>query len=749
MMHHDLDSSWIPPDGATLIDLLRHRALAAGDKQAFCYLTDESGQEVAICYRDLHQRAMAIAGRLQQQTVAGARALLLFPPGLDFVAAFFGCLYAGVVAVPVAPPGRKRFSWVAESVFEAAGPSLVLSTAFHSETAANSYAPAPLLELPWISVDEIDDSAQDVWREPEIDDGQIAFLQYTSGSTSAPKGVMLSHRNLLANAALIRKAFGNTPQSSAVFWLPLHHDMGLIGGVIQPIYCGGSCTLLAPAAFLQRPALWLQTISKRRATVSGGPNFAFDLCARKIRPEDREGLDLSSWEVAFVGAEPIRAQTLDRFEEAFAPCGFRREAFFPCYGLAEATLMVSGGPRQTAPAVVRVQKAALQRHEVQEAADHEPGSRRLVACGEGLSGQQIVVVDPETLRACADGEVGEIWVRGPSVACGYYGLPEATAATFRASLAGTGEGPFLRTGDLGFQRNDRLFVTGRLKDLIIIRGQNFYPEDIEQAAERACEGLRVGYCAAFSVDGDLGNGNGDGKAGDGEDSEHLVIVQEVEPRRRDLDMPRALHAIRREVALRHEVEVQAIALVQAGVLPKTSSGKTRRSACREQYLAGQLKLLAEWSAGPDEPEDADDEGEDVRTLQAARPVTAAEVEAWLTERIAARLHLPLAQVRATTPFIEFGMGSMDAVGIAADLEHWLGRSLSPTVVYNYPTISSLARWLAGEPARVRAPNGNPPAPGVSDGLDAAQLDRELRQMTAEEREQFASIVAAMSQQERQ
>ena len=328
-----------------------------------------------------------------------SRALLLYPPGLEFIAAFFGCAYAGIVAVPVAPPGRNRFAWPAEPILEAARPSLVLSTVRHGEEAAGSYAPRRLLDLPWIATDRIDGDDRDRWRAPPTDSLQTAFLQYTSGSTSVPKGVMLSHRNLLANAALIQQAFGNTTSATAVFWLPLYHDMGLIGGVLQPIYCGGSCTLLAPAAFLQRPALWLETISQTRATVSGGPDFAFDLCARKVRAEDRQGLDLSGWKIAFVGAERIRVQTLERFTEAFAPCGFRRESFFPCYGLAEATLLVSGGPRRSPPVALHVDASALARHDIREVPRDDPASRSLVGCGETLCGQWLLIVRSGHARA--------------------------------------------------------------------------------------------------------------------------------------------------------------------------------------------------------------------------------------------------------------------------------------------------------------------------------------------------------------
>ncbi|MGO8747212.1 MAG: AMP-binding protein [Thermoguttaceae bacterium] len=703
----------------SLVGLLRHRAATLGDRQAFRFLPGHGAEATAITYRELDERAMAIGGELQTRAACGSRALLLYPPGLDFVAAFFGCLYAGIVAVPVAPPGRNRFAWSAEPIFQAAKPSLVLSTARHCEEAAQSYAPQTLLEHTWIGTDTISKDRRHTWSDPHVASRHTAFLQYTSGSTSAPKGVMLSHDRLLHNAALIRQAFGNTPASSAVFWLPLYHDMGLIGGVIQPIYCGGSCTLLAPAAFLQRPVLWLETISRTQATISGGPDFAFDFCTHKVRPEDCDGLDLSRWEVAFVGAERVRAATLERFTEKFAPYGFRGDSFFPCYGLAEATLMASGGPRRTPPTVIHVHADALSRHHVREVSSPDLTSRSLVGCGENLPGQQLAIVDPKTCRQCADEDVGEIWVQGPSVACGYYDQPEATAAAFGGFLAVTGEGPFLRTGDFGFLRKGQLFVTGRLKDLIIIRGRNFYPEDIEHSVERACAGLRAGHCAAFSIE------HGD--------RERLAVVQEIEPRRRELDVERALLAIRRAVAARHEVEVYTIALVKAGTIPKTSSGKTRRTECRERYLRGEMQIIAEWRADQEHKENA--------TEQAPSPripltVTASEVEAWMTERIAMRMRLAPAQVQVTTPFLEFGMSSLDAVEIAAELESWLRRPLAPTAIYNYPTISALAQWLAGSPADAQpAPEGSA-APWTPEEFEPDRIRDEVREMTEDEMEAF-------------
>jgi acyl-CoA synthetase (AMP-forming)/AMP-acid ligase II/acyl carrier protein len=721
---------------ANLVDLLRARASVMGEKRVFSFLRGDGDIEASLTYRELHERAMAIAGDLQSSTSPGDRVLLLFPAGLDFIEAFFGCLYAGVVAVPAAPPGRHRSTSSAEAIFEASKPALILSTAdYYQQSQHSNTHLAKLLEHPWIAIDKVASDRQHTWRDPQVDTEQIAFLQYTSGSTSSPKGVMLSHKNLLYNSAIIQRAFGNTSDSSAVFWLPLYHDMGLIGGVLQPIYCGGCCTLVAPAAFLQRPALWLETISRARATISGGPNFAYDLCARKVSAKERGDLDLSSWKVAFVGAEQIRAQTLERFATAFAPCKFRRQAFLPCYGLAEATLMVSGGSRPTAPSVVHVNTEALARNQIRYSSPSDSTKvRSLVGCGQSCAGQRVLIVDPEVRLPCKDGNVGEIWIQGSSVARGYYERSEASAAAFGAHLANNGQGPFLRSGDLGFVRDRELFVTGRLKDLIIVRGQNYYPEDIEHTVDRAYDGLRVGYCAAFSVDLD------------GRD--RLVIVQEVEPRRRDLDTAAALQAIRLAVAARHELEVHAVVLVKAGAVPKTSSGKTRRSACRERYLHGQLEVVASWSIHPEERENPERPGSDDAESHAAsspRVATAGEIESWLVGQIAARLRLPQADVRVTTPFLEFGMGSLDAVEIAADLERWLGRRLSPTAIYNYPNIAALASWLASPPLDSGTAATSRPAQLTAVNLDPQRLLQDVRQMTEQEMNDF--IAQEMAKQE--
>jgi len=427
-----------------------------------------------------------------------------------------------------------------------------------------------LQALRWLATDAIDSNLAEQWQQPVLDSTSLTLFQYTSGSTAAPRGAMLTHGNLLHNSALIQHYFEHTAESRGVIWLPHYHDMGLIGGILQPFYAGFPVTLMSPVAFLQRPLRWLQAISRAGGTTSGGPPFAYDLCVRKITPEQRATLNLSSWDVAFTGAEPVRYETLEHFAATFAPCGFRREAFYPCYGLAEATLIASGGLKAALPIVFTAQSAALERGCVITSPRGEDGTQTLVGCGQSLGDQEIIIVHPETFTRCSPDEVGEIWIAGPSVTQGYWNRPEDTERIFRAYLADTEEGPFLRTGDLGFLKDGELFVTGRLKDLIIIAGHNHYPQDIELTVERSHPSVRPGCCAAFSVD----------IAGE----ERLVIVAEVERRHQpqrdqssDAVAPRftvgVARAIRRAVAESHELRVYAVLPLKPGSIPKTSSGR--------------------------------------------------------------------------------------------------------------------------------------------------------------------------------
>jgi acyl-CoA synthetase (AMP-forming)/AMP-acid ligase II len=571
----------------TLVDLLRLRAQNQVGYTAYTFLQDGETESISLTYKELDEKARAIAAYLQSMNAAGSRALLLYPPGLEFIAAFFGCLYASVVAVPAYPPRPNQNMSRLQAIVSDAEATLALTTTSLLGNIESRFAENPeFANLLWLATDRTFNDLTETWQEPEIDKNALAFLQYTSGSTGTPKGVMISHGNFLHNSALIQKSFGDTPLSRGVSWLPPYHDMGLIGGVLQPLYVGAPMILMPAVAFIQKPIRWLQAISRYQVTTSGGPNFAYDLCIRKIKPEQRASLDLSNWELAFTGAEPIRAETLEEFARTFADCGFRKEAFHPCYGMAETTLIISGTLKSAPPVVRYINSAALEHNQAMPSTtnDEEGITRAIVGCGRSLE-EKILIVDPESLTPCPENKVGEIWVYGPSVACGYWNRPDLTEKTFSGYLANTGEGPFLRTGDLGFLQDGELFVTGRIKDVIIIRGQNHYPQDIELTVEKSHPSLRPSCGAAFTVEI--------------KGEERLVIVQEVERNYlRSLNVNEVVGNIYQAVAAQHSLQVYATVLVKTGSIPKTSSGKIQRFACRSGFLNGTLNVVEDWSENP-------------------------------------------------------------------------------------------------------------------------------------------------------
>ncbi|MEO0536148.1 MAG: AMP-binding protein [Cyanobacteria bacterium P01_A01_bin.123] len=565
---------------STLIELLSDRALHQPDQIAYTFLTDGEAKSESLTYQALDLQARTIAAQLQSQYPAGTRALLIYPPGLAFIAAFFGCLYANLIPVPAYPPRRNQTLERLRAIAADAEAAVALTTTAAWATMSHQAAQVPdLATLAWFSTDQLALEQAINWQAPPITSDTLAFLQYTSGSTGKPKGVMVSHGNLLNNLQGIQQAFGHTSESRGVIWLPPYHDMGLIGGVLQPLYAGFPITLMSPVMFLQKPMRWLHAISQHRATISGGPNFAYDLCVRKIRPDQMADLDLSNWDIAFTGAELIRPETLSQFSQTFAPYGFRQTAFYPCYGMAEATLLIAGGHKGTQPIVQPVDGAALEQHQVVPAVEVSASDRTIVSCGQTTPDHQLYIVHPETLTPCSIGQVGEIWISGPSVAQGYWQQPEATAQTFQADLADTGVGPFLRTGDLGFELNGQLFVTGRLKDLIIIRGQNHYPQDIEHTVAASHPALQANAGAAFAIDV--------------EGAERLVVVQEIERSHlRKLDVKAVMVAIRQAIATHHALDLHRAVLVRPGSIPKTSSGKIQRRACRAAFLTNDLRSIA-------------------------------------------------------------------------------------------------------------------------------------------------------------
>ncbi|MBN2439601.1 MAG: aminotransferase class I/II-fold pyridoxal phosphate-dependent enzyme [Deltaproteobacteria bacterium] len=578
---HCSSSTVCPQRLTNLIQLLRRRVQEHREKTVFTYLKDGESQETRLTYCELERRALAIAALLQSRFSPGERVLLIYPPGIEFPAAFFGCLCAGMIAVTAYPPQSNLFLATLEATVSDAEPAVALTTASILEEHRRQIDQTPgLMALQWIPTDTISDDMANAWQEPSLGADSIALLQYTSGSTGSPKGVMVSHGNLLHNSAVIHAVFGNSPSIRGVIWLPPYHDMGLIGGIIQPVYAGMDTILISPVHFIQKPLRWLMAISRYKATVSGGPNFAYDLCVRKITTEQKSGLDLSSWDIAFNGAEPVRRETLRRFAAAFESCGFRQKAYLPCYGLAETTLIASGSKKGSEPTFVQADAHALKVGRLSLAAGDREHDAKLVGNGGTPPDHTIVIVDPEEKTPCKSATIGEIWIAGPSVAKGYWNRPEDSEQTFRARLADTDEGPFLRTGDLGFFHAGQLFVAGRLKDLIIIRGLNHYPQDIERTVERSHEALRASGGAAFSVE--VG------------DEERLVVVQEIERRFiKKIDAEAVISAIRQSVTREHGIQAYAVVLLKTSSLPKTTSGKVQRRLCREHFIQGRLKVVAE------------------------------------------------------------------------------------------------------------------------------------------------------------
>ncbi|MET0395204.1 MAG: AMP-binding protein, partial [Longimicrobiaceae bacterium] len=691
-----------PHDASSLVELLRLRADADPDRVAYTFLLNGEVEEGHVTYGELDLRARAVAARLQALGARGERALLLYPPGLEYIAALFGCFYAGVTAVPAYPPRPNRADPRLRSIVADCRPALALATRELLGEAERLCAQTPELGgLRWLATEDVPAEEAAGWTDPEAQGDTLAFLQYTSGSTAAPKGVMVSHGNLLHNFAVIEGFCGYTPETRSVIWLPPYHDMGLIGGILQPLFTGYWAALFSPVAFIQRPARWLEAISRYRATSSGGPNFAYDLCVHAMRPEERAGLDLSRWEIAFNGAEPVRAETLRAFSDAFAPSGFRARAFFACYGLAEATLMVTGSQPAEPPVVRAVDPEALGEGTVLEA---EPEGRyRLVGSGRSAPSQRVIIVDPATLRECAPERVGEVWVRGASVASGYWERPEATAETFGAFMAETGEGPFLRTGDLGFLDGGELFITGRLKDLIVIRGRNHYPQDIEQTANRSHAGLRAGSGAAFSVD----------EGGE----ERLVVVQEVSRQAAaGMDVEEVGEAIRRAVAMEHGVQVHAVAVVRPGGIPKTSSGKVQRRSCRARFLAGELPLVGvsvREDRGSAEPRPAA-AGITREALEAAAEgERQLLVEAFLVDRAARVLGVDPARVDREQPLVALGMDSLRAMELKGVLESGLGTTVPISALLDDAPIDRLAAELL-QAVFLADPAAAPGAPAAGD-----------------------------------
>ncbi|WP_437606751.1 amino acid adenylation domain-containing protein [Sorangium sp. So ce834] len=702
---------------SSLPGLLARRADELGDSPAFTYLLEGEAETATLSFDALRRRAQAIAGFLRRRCPPRSRVLLLFPPGLEFIEAFFGCLLADMIAVPTSLPRPNQ----AESPYHAIAADCAPACALTAGSGPRERGrPALDAELPVHALSEI--PSEDAARHGDggrRDPDEVAYLQYTSGSTSSPKGVMVSHRNVLHNARILATALECAPGDTFVTWLPHFHDMGLIHGVMLPLLMGGRCYVMPPASFLLRPARWPEAIARHRGQHSAAPNFAFDLCVAATTPEQRARLDLSAWKTVVNGAEPIRAESIARFLAAFAPCGLRADVMRPGYGLAEATLAATGVPRRPAPRVLRVSAAELGRGRARPCRPDDPDGQELVSCGRPWLDTRVAIVDPESGAPLGESRVGEVWLAGDTVVRGYWQDERATQESFRARLRGGGDVNYLRTGDLGFLFDGELFVTGRLKDLIIVRGRNYYPQDIELAVSSAHEAFTGGAGAVFSVSA------GDAVSPPVEAPESLVVCQELRRGQRGVDLEELARAARRAVAQRFGLPVYAIVLLGPRRLPKTTSGKIQRRACKAAFLRGELDALGVFH------EDRAPGGAPAEERAAAPAPRAAQAPGpdWtsrLVELASEVLHVGPERLRWDVPLVDCGLESVKAVQLANRIAALGGAPISLARLFEGMTLGELREALArpappsgdGASALAAAPGaGDPRAPsppGVGD-----------------------------------
>ncbi len=678
---------------SNIVEILRHRGESQKNKKAFTFLLDGEREEASISFGDLDQKARRIAIALRSLSPPGKRATLLYSPGLDYITGFLGCLYAGIIAVPIYPPDPGRLSRTLprlQAILKDCQPNLILSTQQVHLIGKEIF---PQLEeesgIKWVETDNLPTSEDLLFKDIPIDPQSVAFLQYTSGSTREPKGVIISHKNLIYNLRQFLKLFDQFSQTVGVSWLPPYHDMGLVAGILYPIFGGFHTILFSPLDFLKKPIRWLQAITRYGGTISPAPNFAFDLCVRKISQEEKAELNLKSWKFAVNGAEPIRSDTLKNFSSAFEMCGFNPKAFFPCYGLAEATLMVSGGPGLRPPKIKKVDSLNLTKGLIKNVSKKSGRPKFLVSCGNPREGTTVRIINPRTNKPTRSGQIGEIWAAGPGIASGYWNNPDETRKTFQAFIQGTREGPFFRTGDLGYLDKEDLYLTGRLKDLIIIRGQNYYPQDIEQTVYQSYQGLRPGCGAAFSME--IGK------------EERLVVVQEIDRRfhdrrierphikpfrerrtssdrrinelppghdpeiRGEFDFDKAFQNIRRSVAEHHEIDIHQIVFIKPGTIPKTSSGKIQRYACKQAHIQGNLEILAGRTFDSEKEEKTDSLL--VQTLKSLSDLQRKSVlKNLLKGLLQDRLGISKKEITNHKALLSYGLDSLQAVDLEQQIE---------------------------------------------------------------------------------
>lgn len=672
-----------------LVQLSSQRAVEKGDVPVMTFLSESGAPEGNITFSGLDESARKVAAGLVAKGLTGRNLMLLYAPGLDYIRAFFGCMYAGCVPVPAYPPmGARDIDRLKRVVQDCDAGAILSSSMLMPMIEAWVANPTNGINLPCIATDAVAAEQDAAGFEPnDAEPTDVAFLQYTSGSTGHPKGVMVSHGNLISNFQQIMWSFtqssdveGVGSQFKTVIWLPPFHDMGLIGGVLTPVYVGAEVTLMSPLTFLKNPFVWLKTITDMGAKVSGGPNFSYQYCARKVSEEQMEQLDLSTWQVAFNGAEPIQMDSLNTFAKKFSACGFDASAFLPCYGLAEATLFVSGSPATRGAKVVDAELEQLAQGKVVPAETASSDTAPLVSSGVLAIETDVRIVDPKTQQECASGEVGEIWVNSPSVAQGYWNKPSFSDSVFRATIKGDANStPYMRTGDLGILHEDELYVTGRIKELIIVAGRNHYPQDIEFSLQSSNPVFRKGCGAAFAV-------TDQGK-------EHLVVMQEVSNAGGDqTDYQQLALAGSRAVATRHGVTPKAIILIAPGTLPKTSSGKIQRTEAKKLYDLGNFAPLHTLETNASQVVKKAKRNVEEQPFMDWQSELYVEMQTWVSDKLNVEPH----HIDLDVTFSELGVDSIEAIDLVDRLQDRIERTIPATELMRYPTVKALIEHFASE-----------------------------------------------------
>jgi acyl-CoA synthetase (AMP-forming)/AMP-acid ligase II/acyl carrier protein len=699
------------PSVGTLVELLRYRATVQGDRSAYTFLGQNPGAHETWTYAELDERARAVGAWLQARDGRGARVMLLFEEGLDYLAALFGCMYAGALACPCHPPDSNRLQRTLprlQQIAKDASVRFVLSSSMIQEGAQPHLASIPSFEqATWLAVDTLDPHLAQGWTDPELQAEDLAYLQYTSGSTSTPKGVMISHHNLIHQLHDFDTGYAHDPDSVMVSWLPATHDLGLVYGRLMPLFIGFRCVFLSPGSFMRRPARWMQAMSEWRGTHSPSPNFGYEVAASKTSPEEVASLDLSCVRVLLNGAEPIRQASEQKFTTLFAAAGLPNTALTHAMGMSEATAKVMTEPiDRYPPKFLHVDAEAYERNEVRILSGPEPGCLTIASCGSTLLDTRCVIADPETFHGLPECHVGELWVHGTTVAQGYWNQPENTAATFHATLQ-DGDGPFLRTGDLAFIHEGEIYLAGRLKDVIILRGQNHHPHDLEWAALASHPALRPNCAAAF------GQATPEG--------ERLVLVAEVYPDR--LEDPEDVFGAIRGALTDLGIAPLTLALLEPRALPKTSSGKLQRNLTRTLLAQDALPLLHRWDRPEARPSEAASPSWMPNLEEVAPHQRVRLLEDGMMRLAASLLGLDPEDMDPDRPFRELGLDSVTAVELVETVGQQLNQSLSATLLFDHPTIGALATFIADQYSAAGSPSNRTP-----------ETTQDVEQMSEEEAE---------------